>query len=449
MLFPIPCGLNLLTFAKIRANIGDFGWKKAGDGRLQMVHAEDQRLIFVYSLQTKVGALRRIFRCFNFLQVKQRYPAIDIFRGGTVALMILVNNPGSWSTIYPPLEHASWHGCTPTDLVFPFFLFAMGNSMSFGMTRMKEMPVGEFAAKVLKRSFLIFAIGLLLNWFPFVQWKNDALVLKSLANIRILGVLPRLALAYLFASFLVYFFNIRKLAAITIGILIAYWLLSLIFGRVPDPYSLEGFWGTAIDRYILGPNHIYRGEGVPFDPEGIVSTIGAICQVIIGYIAGRKITSSATDYKLTTHLFIAGMLCVFSGFCWDLFFPINKKIWTSSFVLYTSGIALAITATTIYLTSIRKINTRITSFFEVFGKNPLFIFVLSGAIPRLLGLVRIKQQDGEKTNFITPLSWFYHSVIEPIVSSPYNASLIYAICMVLFYGAVAYALDRKKIYIKV
>jgi predicted acyltransferase len=381
--------------------------------------------------------------------VKQRFPALDIFRGGTVLLMILVNNPGHWNTIYAPLEHAAWNGCTPTDLVFPFFLFAVGNSLSFSIKSLMDRPFSNLAKKVFKRALLIFAIGLLLSWFPFVQWKNDELVLKSLNNIRIMGVLQRIALAYLFASLIIYFTPPRKLIAITFGLLVAYWFASWLFGRSEDPFSLEGFWGTGIDRSLLGLNHIYKGEGVPFDPEGIVSTTGAVCQVIIGYLAGRKILSSSIDYRLTTHLFLAGIVCLFLGFSWDLFFPINKKIWTSSFVLYSSGIALLITATTIYLTNIQKMRLTFTSVFEAFGKNPLFIFVLSGAIPRLLGLLKIDQQQDGRISKTTPLSWFYHTVIESNISSPYNASLVYAICMVIIYATIAYALDRKKIYIKV
>src|SRR5215207_6096596 len=200
--------------------------------------------------------------------MNQRFYSLDVFRGATVALMILVNNPGSWSHKYLPLEHAPWHGCTPTDLVFPFFLFAVGNAMAFVMPRLEAAGDAVFLRKVFKRAFLIFFIGFLLHWSPFVRWDSDHLVLKDIGSVRIFGVLQRIALCYLFASVIIYFFKLGGAFVTGCVILIAHWLLCLFLGNPADPYSLEGFWGTHVDRAILNDSQIYKGEGVAFDPEG-------------------------------------------------------------------------------------------------------------------------------------------------------------------------------------
>lgn len=200
--------------------------------------------------------------------MNDRYYPLDVFRGATVALMILVNNPGSWGHIYLPFEHANWHGSTPTDLVFPFFLFAVGNSLAFVMPRLQQKGHAFFIRKVMKRTMLIFAIGLFLNWSPFIQWKDYALVFKPWEAVRILGVLQRIALCYFFASIIIFFSHLRGAFISCIVLLVGYWLLCLLFGREGDPYSLVGYFGTAVDKSILGENHMYKGEGDAFEPEG-------------------------------------------------------------------------------------------------------------------------------------------------------------------------------------
>lgn len=398
--------------------------------------------------------------------MNQRYYSLDVFRGATVALMILVNNPGSWGHIYTPLEHAPWHGCTPTDLVFPFFLFAVGNALAFVMPRLHAAGKPAFLKLVLKRATLIFIIGLLLNWAPFVRWQDDHLVFKSLYDVRIFGVLQRIALCYFFASLMVYFFSVRAAAVASIVLLLLYWLLCRVLGNAADPYSLEGFWGTHIDRALLGNNHIYKGEGVAFDPEGLASTMAAIVQVVAGYLAGRYIRLSGlvhqakpeTDtekhysmYKMLTTLFVTGCVLVGAGLCWDLAFPINKKIWTSSYVLYTSGLAINILAVMIYFIELRKYKSMLTRFFDVFGKNPLFIFVISGLLPRVLALIRIFDYVDitGKNVYLSPFGWFFKHICKPVFANPNNGSLLYAICMILFYWLIVYWLDRRKIYVRV
>jgi predicted acyltransferase len=377
--------------------------------------------------------------------------------------MILVNNPGSWAHIYGPLKHAPWHGCTPTDLVFPFFLFAVGNAMAFVMPRLEAAGTAVFLRKVFKRAFLIFFIGFLLHWAPFVRWENDQLVMKELGSVRIFGVLQRIALCYLFASLIVYFFKARGAFVISGILLLAYWVLCLLLGNPADPYSLEGFWGTHVDRAILADTQIYKGEGVPFDPEGLVSTLPAIVQVIFGYLVGQYIrlksqqgdlpdgTRSSPYYELLTQLFVTAMIFLFAGFCWDMVFPINKKIWTSSYVLYTTGLAMTILAVMIYVIEVRQHRGFITRFFDVFGKNPLFIYVLSGFLPRLLGLIRIFDHTNDKGKpvYLTPFGWFYEYVCKPVSDNLKNGSLLYALSLVLFYWLIVYFMDKKRVYVKV
>jgi predicted acyltransferase len=379
-------------------------------------------------------------------ELKTRHYSLDVFRGATVAFMILVNNPGNWSYLYSPLDHATWHGCTPTDLVFPFFLFAVGNAMAFGMPALKNGLRTRFWRKVGFRALLIFLIGLLLNWSPFVRWENDSLILKPLSSLRFFGVLQRIALAYFFSAILIYHLGLRQLLVSLTGLLTGYWLLTFFLGTAGSPYSLEGFIGTNIDRRLFGNDHLYKGEGVPFDPEGLFSTIGAVSQVIIGYLVGRYILLKGAGYKLATYLFAAGAVLTAAGFTWDLFYPVNKKIWTSSYVLYTSGLAITLLALLIVFIEIPNYKGKLTRFFEVFGKNPLFIFVLSGVLPRTLSLIRIPAMGGK---WQSPFSWFYQHVCQPVFISEYNASLVYALVMVAMYWCIGFWLDKKRIYVKV
>ena len=212
--------------------------------------------------------------------------------------MILVNNPGSWGYIYDPLEHAPWHGLTPTDLVFPFFLFAVGNAMAFVMPKLEAAGDKVFWAKIIKRSLLIFAIGLFLAWWPFVKWVDGSLVFKPWSymddkgnpqGIRLLGVLPRIAICYFFAAVIIYYLKLRKAFYAGMILLLLYWLLCFLLGDKNDPYSMAGWFGNKIDRAILGEAHMYKGEGMLFDPEGLMSTIPAIVQVIFGYMVGDYI----------------------------------------------------------------------------------------------------------------------------------------------------------------
>jgi predicted acyltransferase len=383
--------------------------------------------------------------------MKERYYSLDVFRGATVALMILVNNPGSWSHIFSPLEHAPWHGVTPTDLVFPFFLFAVGNAMAFVMPRFEQAGDGVFWRKVIKRTLLIFAIGLFLNWSPFVRWDGDHLTGKLWQNVRILGVLQRIALAYFFASVIVYYAKTKGAFVISAILLLLYWVICLMAGAPGDPYSLQGWFGTPIDINILGVTHIYKGEGVPFDPEGLMSLAGAIVQVVFGFFVGQYIQQKGKTYEMLTNLFVAGAVLLLTGYIWDLSFPLNKKIWTSSYVIYTTGLAIVSLSVLIYLIEFKNARGAWSRFFDVFGKNPLFIFVLSGFLPRVLALLRWVDHtapDG-KPVYTSPFPWFYEHVTKNISADLRVGSLVYALCMIAMYWAIVYLLDKRKIYVRV
>jgi len=384
--------------------------------------------------------------------MKERYYSLDVFRGATVALMILVNNPGSWAHIFAPLEHAPWHGCTPTDLVFPFFLFAVGNAMAFVMPRFEEAGPSVFWKKVLKRSLLIFAIGLFLNWSPFVKWDGDNLLFKVWENIRILGVLQRIAIAYFFASIIVFYAKARGAFVIGAIILLLYWVICLLLGNPSDPFSLNGWFGTAVDLKILGFTHMYKGEGVAFDPEGLASGAPPIVQIIFGFLAGQYIQQKGKNFEMLSGLLMAGLVLVFSGYCWDMVFPINKKIWTSSYVLYTSGLGILTLSSLIYLIEFKSVKGKWSKFFDVFGKNPLFIFVLSGFLPRILAMLRwvdhIDETTGKKM-YTSAFPWFYEHICKNMATDLRVGSLVYALITIAFYWSIVYLLDKKKIYIKV
>lgn len=386
--------------------------------------------------------------------------------------MILVNNPGSWSHIYGPLEHAPWHGLTPTDLVFPFFLFAVGNAMSFVIPRLQQEGDAAFWRKVIKRTLIIFGVGLFLNWWPFVTevnrivegsselqkvtifksftWidlaKNEAgEIIENIKGVRIMGVLQRIALCYLLASIIVYYGGPRKAFLGAAVLLLGYWALCLI-GNPADPYSLKGWFGTEWDLNILGVSHVYKGEGIPFDPEGLMSTPAAIAQVIFGFLVGDYIRKGLAEnngmYRMLSGLFTVGVGMLVAGYCWDLVFPINKKIWTSSYAIYTTGLAILTLATMIFVIDGKNVRGGLLSFFDVFGKNALFVFALSAFLPK--GLALIKLEKG-----VNPWNWLYKKVLIHTPGAPENRSLLYALCVITFMWGICWLMDKKKLYIKV
>ena len=390
--------------------------------------------------------------------MKERFYSLDVFRGATVCLMILVNNPGNWAHIYPPLDHAPWHGLTPTDLVFPFFLFAVGNALSFVMPRLQAGGDSVFWKKVIKRSLLIYLIGLFLTWWPFFFWKGDHLVFRHWVDpdnpqngVRILGVLARIAIAYFFASIIIYYLKPKGAFLVGLILLLLYWALCFLLGDPSDPYSMTGWFGNKVDKAILHIPHMYKGEGVPFDPEGIMSTLGAIVQVIFGYFVGDYIQKKGKNFEMISGLFVAGVVMLLTGFCWDMVFPINKKIWTSSYVVYTTGLATIIISTMIYMIEIKNVKGCFSKFFDVFGKNALFVFALSAFLPKILWLIRIPNGTtaAGKPIYTDPWHWFYLKICAKIPGDPRMGSLAFAISFIIFMWAICYWMDKKKIYVKV
>jgi len=375
---------------------------------------------------------------------------LDAFRGATVAGMILVNNPGSWQHLYAPLAHAPWHGCTPTDLVFPFFLFAVGASLALVMPALQRLSAGGFARRIAQRSFIIFGIGLLLNAAPFVRWDEaGVLVLRDPESLRLLGVLQRIALCFGAAAVIVWWGGVRAALWAAAVLLVGYWAAMMLFAQGADPYSLEGFFGTALDRALLGPAHLYRGEGVPFDPEGLASTLPAIAQVLLGFVVGVRFARRAADPAWWRPLLVAAVVLVAAGLLWSLALPLNKKIWTPSYVVFTTGLAvLAMVALAALLDgrTARGGTGVLVRGCEAFGRNALLVFALSGLVPRVLSLWRLPAGDGSST--LTPLQWLYRHGFEPFFADPRLASLGYAVVTVLAYGLLARALDRRGIYLR-
>ncbi|HEY8024107.1 MAG TPA: DUF5009 domain-containing protein [Burkholderiaceae bacterium] len=360
-----------------------------------------------------------------------RYLALDVFRGLTLALMIIVNTPGSDHAIYAQLEHAVWNGFTLTDLVFPSFLFVVGSAMSLTMQKFSSMSDREILRKVATRAALIFLCGYLLYWFPFF---NADFQLSPIANTRILGVLQRIALCYFFATLIVHYWKDRGALAFSVFALLAYWLIMASFGD----YTMQGNAGLRVDSAILGAAHMYHGEGIAFDPEGILGTLPSIVNVIAGYFAGRFVQSNGNRLSGLGCLVIVGLGCVIAALIWNEVFPINKKLWTSSFVLCTVGLDLIILAALVYVIDIVKFR-RWTYFFEVFGKNTLFIYLLADILVVILARIHI----GSKNLY----SWIYTNVFQSWIE-PYLASLLFAVCYVLVCWSVAFLMDKKKIYIK-
>ncbi len=369
----------------------------------------------------------------------QRYFALDILRGMTIALMILVNTPGSWSYIYAPFKHAAWHGFTPTDLVFPAFLFVIGNAMSFSLRKYETASAQLFLKKVFKRSVLIFLIGLFLSAFPFVYREAGELAFKDLSQMRIMGVLQRIALCYLFASLIIHYFKLKKSLIIAVLILLGYWAMLYFFGNHPAPYSLENNAALKFDRLLLPQENLWKGFGMAFDPEGFLSTLPAIVNVIFGYTAGVFIQKSGNTLKTVWKLAAASVVFLIIALIWDIWFPINKGIWTSSFVLYSTGWTLLLLSVLILIIEVWKMKGW-TYFFEAFGKNPLFIFVMSGLIVMLMNIIYIEGRAMKPWLF----EKFYLSWL-----SNYNASLAFAISYMVLMWLLGYWLDKKRIYIKV
>jgi predicted acyltransferase len=362
-----------------------------------------------------------------------RLVSLDIFRGLTVAFMIIVNNPGSWTYVYSPLRHASWNGCTPTDMVFPFFLFIVGVSMWYSLKKYGHEINGASIFRILRRTVIIFIIGLFLAIFPYFG--------RDYTTLRIMGVLQRIALAYGIGALICLTVRRDYLWIVIAFILLTYWALLAFLGGA-EPFSLEGNIAPKIDAAILGVNHMYKGFGIPFDPEGLFSTIPAICSVIIGYYTGEIIGKGSAKRKTVLKLLLFGAASTGLGLLWSLVFPLNKPLWTSSYVLYTSGLAMGILALIYFVADVLKFQ-KWGAFFMVFGTNALFAYFLAGIFTRLLLFIKIASGDDK----ITLYTWFYQKVCVPVAGNMVG-SLMFALVHMLLIWGVALILYRKKIMIR-
>ncbi|SDE14542.1 Predicted acyltransferase [Mucilaginibacter pineti] len=371
-----------------------------------------------------------------------RFLSLDVFRGMTICFMIIVNTPGSGADAFGPLNHAAWHGFTPTDLVFPSFLFAVGNAMSFSMKRYLELGTSAVLTKIFKRTALIFLIGYLMYWFPFFSLDHGHITLSPISNTRIMGVLQRIALCYCFASLMIHFLSKQSVIILSVLFLIGYWVILLVFGDPANPLSMTGNAGIFLDKFVLGDSHMYHGEKIAFDPEGILSTIPAIVNVVIGYYAGKFIQQKGKGYDVIAKMLLTGCLLIFLALCWNMVFPINKKLWSSSFVLITTGLDLVILSFLVYALEINDWNKgNWTRFFTILGKNPLPIYVLSETLVILFWMVTVKPG----LNLYDWINSSFYQVIAPGAIG----SLLFAISYMLVCWSVGWLLDKKKVYIRV
>lgn len=364
-----------------------------------------------------------------------RMLSLDVFRGLTIAGMILVNNPGSWSNIYSPLEHAAWHGWTPTDFIFPFFLFIVGVSLALALVRRAESGGGrrDLYVKILRRTLLIFGLGLVLQGFPFYD----------LSTLRIPGVLQRIAVCYFFAALIFLWTRPRAQAFITAALLVFYWLLMRFVpapGHAAGDLSMEGNLAAYVDRTLLA-GHTWKPL---YDPEGILSTIPAVATTLTGVLTGHLLRSRRAPLEKVALMFVVGAACIVLGWAWNYWFPINKALWTSSYVVFTTGMALQLLAVCYWLIDVQNYRRWATPFL-IFGTNALAVYFLSGIFGRLITLWKFARPDGKSITF---KGWFYDNFFLSW-ASPINASLAFAIFYVLLWLGVMAIFYRKRIFIKV
>ncbi len=392
---------------------------------------------------------------------RERLLSLDVFRGLTVAGMLLVNDPGSWAAIYPPLEHAEWNGWTPTDLIFPFFLFIVGitTELSLGARRARGANDRDLARAIVRRGGVIFLLGFLISWFPFFQWGHvDGMadpsfwdrVVYRVDHVRVFGVLQRIGICYALGGLITLRTTLRQQVIILAALLYGYWFAMTLL-PVPDSGALGalmldshgGNLAAWVDRAILGTKHIWIG-GVVFDPEGPLSTIPAIGTVIIGVIAGRWIASARPLVDRVAGLFAAGALATMVGMMWHWSFPINKSLWTSSYVVFAAGMACLTLATCMWLIDVNRV-TGWTKPFVVFGVNPIVAFVGSAFLARLIYSIFKATVDGKEVSLQAAI---HHYLFEGWLP-PRLASLCFAVTFVLFWYVILSVLHRKKIYVRV
>lgn len=369
---------------------------------------------------------------------KERFLSLDVFRGLTIFLMIVVNTPGPGAKPFAPLTHASWFGFTLADLVFPSFLFAVGNAMSFALDR--SVPSRKFLWRAVRRSALIFLLGYLMYWYPFFHIAADgSWALDPIGQTRIPGVLQRIALCYLLAALLVRHLPLRALPAVCVALLLGYWGALFLWGQPGAELTKHGNAGTRLDLWLLGQAHLYRKDG-GFDPEGLLGTLPATVNVLAGYLAGRYVRSAGKRPATARGLGLAGAGLVALALLWQLAWPLSKKLWTGSFALLTIGLALAILAGLLYLIEVRRWQAG-SGFFTVLGRNPLAIYLFSELLVITLRLLPVGRSG------LDPYAWLGIEVFQRLAPGPWGSLLC-----ALFYTWVCWWfgwwLDRRKLYLR-
>lgn len=370
------------------------------------------------------------------MEISNRVYSLDIFRGMTVAAMILVNNPGSWETVYPPLLHAHWNGCTPTDLIFPFFLFIVGVSIQFAYQNKKaEGLTTKILLKIVRRTAIIFALGVFLSLFPKFNF----------ATVRIPGVLQRISLVFFFCSILYFKTNWLTQIRTVILLLVLYYLLMTLV-PVPgvgaanlEPETNLGAW---LDRLLLN-GHLWV-QSKTWDPEGLLSTMPAIATGVLGLLTGHLFNTIKDSAQKTTWMFFTGAILILLGLSWGLAFPINKSLWTSSYVLYTGGIAMQFFAACYWLIDVQGIR-KWAAPFTYYGMNAIFVFVASGLLVKMLIRIHVTSAEGTE---ISVWSYYYQTFYASWLN-PYNASLAFALSLVMFFLLTLWWMYKKKIFIKI
>jgi predicted acyltransferase len=365
-----------------------------------------------------------------------RFKSLDVFRGLTVCVMIIVNTAGAGAEPFATLQHAKWFGFTLADAVFPSFLFAVGNAMSFTMK--PGVSNSDYLLKVLKRTVLIFLLGYLMYWYPFVHQQVDgSWALNPIGETRIMGVLQRIALCFGIAAVACRYLPVKYLIFLCVILLVGYWSILMTFGLPEQQLTPLGNAGALFDQAVLGIQHMYK-KGHGYDPEGLLSTLPAIVNVIAGYLAGLYIMRTGDKPKLVRNLLIGGALIVVAGLLWSLGFPLAKRLWTSPFVLLTVGIDLLILGALITYVEIAG-QTRGTKFFEIFGKNPLVIYLFSELLVTTMQLIKV---NGEGL-----YDWIGIHLLQAVLPGAIG-SLVCAITYMLVCWLLGYAMDKKNIIIK-
>lgn len=356
-----------------------------------------------------------------------RYIALDAFRGITIALMILVNTPGSWSAVYAPLLHADWHGVTPTDLIFPFFLFIIGSALYFAFSKTNFEVSSSALNKILKRTVIIFALGLALNAYSHSG---------PLSDLRIMGVLQRLGIAYGVAAVMVLLLSSRQLLWCGGALLLGYWGIMLLGAE--QPYSLHHNIVREVDIAVLGATHLWQGKGLAFDPEGLLSTIPAVVNVLVGFGATKVLAGCADKVAAIKKLLLGAIVLIAIALLWDQWMPINKSLWTSSYVLFSSGCALVVLSFFIWLVDMCQ-QLKLVDPLLVYGTNPMFIYVLSWIWTATYSFIDMGD--------ITAYAYLYN--LFALVMPAKLASFSFALFHVILFWFISSLLYKRNIIIKV